>query len=87
MQLLEFISLKQKVNHLHTNLQKENKVGPFLPIMLEKILLKEKGCSGIYKIIQKRSENVLQEIRRKWENIPNVEIRLDDIKKGFSNFF
>ena len=37
MHFLEYISLKQKVYYLHTNWQKEKKIGPILSIMLEEI--------------------------------------------------
>ena len=46
--------------------------------MLDKIMLNGEGCNKIYEIIQQTSENVINRIRVKCENILNVDVSLDD---------
>ena len=80
---LEYESIKHKIQIIHTFRHKVRVVGPILPIMLDKINLSVKGCNQIYRIIQKNSEQVINEVKEKWENILNDNISTEDIKSAF----
>ena len=80
---LEYESIKQKIQIIHTSRHKERVVGPTLPIMLDKINLSGKGCSHIYRIIQTNSEQVINEVKERWETILNDNISTEDIKFAF----
>ena len=51
--------------------------------MLDKINLSVKGCNQVYRIIQRNSEQVINEVKEKWENILNDDISTEDIKFAF----
>ena len=80
---LEYESIKQKIQNIHTFRHKERVVGPILPIMLDKINLSVKGCNQIYRIIQTNSEHVINEVKEKWENILNDDISIEEVKFAF----
>ena len=80
---LEYESIKHKIQIIHTFRHKVRVVGPILPIMLDKINLSVKGCNQVYRIIQRISEQVINEVKEKWENILNDDISTEDMKFAF----
>ena len=80
---LECETIKQKIQSIHTNPQKERTVGLILPIMLDKINLSGKGCNKIYRIMQMNSVQVINESRDKLEKILNEDISMEDVKFAF----
>ena len=61
-------------------------IHPALPALLEKISTGEKGCRKIYKILQQKSEVVLDQTAVKRGNLVSEEIIRKEVVKGFSNY-
>ena len=62
---IKYESIKRNIQVMHVQYQINEKIRPILPIMLDKITLKGKGCNRIYRIIQKTSENFINGIMLK----------------------
>ena len=80
---LEYESIKRKTFMLDTALNEHDYIHPALPAMLEKIGTGEKGCRKIYKILQQKSEKVLDQTAVKWGNLLSEEIIRKEVVKGF----
>ena len=65
---LDYIKLERTVKKLmNTNGKYEYKYGPHLPKILSEIRFSKKGCSRTYNILMNYNDNVIKEIKEKWE--------------------
>ena len=76
---IKYESIKRNIQVMHVQYQINEKIRPILPIMLDKITFKGKGCNRIYRSIQKTSKNFINGTRLKWENILNDDVGLNYI--------
>ena len=81
---LDYIKLERTVKKLmNTNGKYEYKYGPHLPKILSEIRFSKKGCSRTYNILMNYNDNVIKEIKEKWERNLNEEIDYNVIENAF----
>ena len=80
---LDYENIKSKIlnSRLKFNI---DKVQPILPYILKIIQMKGKGYQSIYSIIQPRANNIISNLREKWEQMLNDDISEDDIRNAFN---
>ena len=59
--------------------------GPKIPIILNIIGLKTKGCANTYKVLSSHEGNVLRDVQLKWSSELNGDILIHTIETAFQN--
>ena len=59
-------------------------MGPCLPRILFEIGLVEKGCNGTYNKLMDYDQNILIQVKDKWEQTLNEEVKIDTVEKSFN---
>ena len=81
---LDYAKLKYSIKHLEIKTDLYNKrTGPRLPGILFYIGLTSKGCNKIYNRLMKYDGNIIKEVKDKWEERLNVDIRYETVEQAF----
>ena len=59
-------------------------MGPCIPRILFEIGLVEKGCDRTYNKRMGYNQNILIQVKNKWEQTLNEEIKMDNVEKSFT---
>ena len=82
---LEYANLKFNIQNLDMKKKDIACFGPNIPYLLFKIGYNVKGCSKIYHILMNFNDNILLDVKTKWERILNEEIPYTMVKNSFIN--
>ena len=81
---LDYFRLNQSVNKLIQKNETHNKIsGPCLPRIVFEIGLNDKGCSKTYNKLMEYNGNIIKEVKEKWEEVLNEDIRYKTIQTAF----
>ena len=82
---LDYEELRFDISNINIH-DRENKMyGPYLPHILYKIGYNEKGCAMTYNSLMNYNNNVITDIKYKWEEILEEDIAHQVLEKSFKN--
>ena len=82
---IDYIKIKKNIKILQELCEGEFlKMGPHLPRVLFEIGIVGKGCNRSYNKLMDYNQNILIQVKNKWEETLNEEIKIDTVEKSFN---